>query len=30
VGFVVVDWRPVVPHATIRHTGDVLLMQAPA
>ena len=29
-GFVVVDWRPVVPHATINHTGDVLLMQAPA
>jgi ribosomal protein S18 acetylase RimI-like enzyme len=29
-GFVVVDWRPVVPHAMIRHTGDVLLMQAPA
>ena len=29
-GFVVVDWRPVVPHALIRHTGDVLLMQAPA
>jgi ribosomal protein S18 acetylase RimI-like enzyme len=28
-GFVVVDWRPVVPHAMIRHTGDVLLMQAP-
>ena len=28
-GFVVVDWRPVVPHALIRHTGDVLLMQAP-
>jgi ribosomal protein S18 acetylase RimI-like enzyme len=28
-GFVVVDWRPVVPHATIRYTGDVLLMQAP-
>jgi GNAT superfamily N-acetyltransferase len=29
-GFVVVDWRPVVPHPMIRHTGDVLLMQAPA
>jgi GNAT superfamily N-acetyltransferase len=28
-GFVVVDWRPVVPHPLIRHTGDVLLMQAP-
>jgi ribosomal protein S18 acetylase RimI-like enzyme len=28
-GFVVVDWRPVVPHAMIRHTGDVLLMLAP-
>jgi ribosomal protein S18 acetylase RimI-like enzyme len=28
-GFVVVDWRPVVPHALIRHTGDVLLMLAP-
>lgn len=28
-GFVVVDWRPVVPHAMIRYTGDVLLMQAP-
>ena len=28
-GFVVVDWRPVVPHPMIRHTGDVLLMQAP-
>jgi GNAT superfamily N-acetyltransferase len=29
-GFVVVDWRPVVPHPMIRYTGDVLLMQAPA
>jgi len=29
-GFVVADWRPVVPHPMIRHTGDVLLMQAPA
>jgi GNAT superfamily N-acetyltransferase len=28
-GFVVVDWRPVVPHPLIRHTGDVLLMLAP-
>jgi GNAT superfamily N-acetyltransferase len=28
-GFVVVDWRPVVPHPMIRHTGDVLLMLAP-
>jgi ribosomal protein S18 acetylase RimI-like enzyme len=28
-GFVVADWRPVVPHPMIRHTGDVLLMQAP-
>jgi ribosomal protein S18 acetylase RimI-like enzyme len=28
-GFVVCDWRPVVPHPMIRHTGDVLLMQAP-
>ena len=28
-GFVVVDWRPVVSHPMIRHTGDVLLMQAP-
>jgi RimJ/RimL family protein N-acetyltransferase len=28
-GFVVVDWRPVVPHAMVRHTGDVLLMLAP-
>lgn len=28
-GFVVVDWRPVVPHPLIRHTGDALLMQAP-
>ena len=28
-GFVVVDWRPVMPHPMIRHTGDVLLMQAP-
>lgn len=29
-GFVVADWRPVVPHPMIRHSGDVLLMQAPA
>jgi ribosomal protein S18 acetylase RimI-like enzyme len=29
-GFVVADWRPVVPHPMIRYTGDVLLMQAPA
>jgi ribosomal protein S18 acetylase RimI-like enzyme len=28
-GFVVVDWRAVVPHAMIHHTGDVLLMLAP-
>jgi len=28
-GFVVADWRPVAPHAMIRHTGDVLLMLAP-
>lgn len=28
-GFVVVDWRPMVPHPMIRHTGDVLLMLAP-
>ncbi|HEX5078968.1 MAG TPA: GNAT family N-acetyltransferase [Geminicoccaceae bacterium] len=28
-GFVVADWRPVVPHPLIRHTGDVLLMLAP-
>lgn len=28
-GFVVVDWRPVVPHKLIEHTGDVLLMLAP-
>jgi ribosomal protein S18 acetylase RimI-like enzyme len=28
-GFVVVDWRPVMPHPMIRHTGDVLLMLAP-
>jgi ribosomal protein S18 acetylase RimI-like enzyme len=28
-GFIVVDWRPVVPHPMIRHTGDVLLMLAP-
>jgi ribosomal protein S18 acetylase RimI-like enzyme len=28
-GFIVVDWRPVVPHPLIRHTGDALLMQAP-
>lgn len=28
-GFVVADWRPVVPHPMVRHTGDVLLMLAP-
>jgi GNAT superfamily N-acetyltransferase len=28
-GFVVVDWRPVMPHPMIRYTGDVLLMLAP-
>jgi GNAT superfamily N-acetyltransferase len=28
-GFVVIDWRPVMPHPMIRHTGDVLLMLAP-